>query len=161
MNLKLMNINFVFWTHSPNKSPPLLDLRRIKLSSTYFCALSLSLPPSLSLSTCGIVVINMEDSSRPSFRSGGGERRLEIVSGRGQSSYNGNQMYTTSRPDSPPVHRPSAVAAKPWGFGDSEMKRRKRIAKYKVYTVEGRVKASIRNGLRWIKNKCSQIIHGY
>ncbi|KAI3449421.1 hypothetical protein Pfo_006086 [Paulownia fortunei] len=111
----------------------------------------------------------MEGSGRPSFRSGGGERRLEILSGRGYYYYNGNQMYTTSRPrtpDSPPVRpeatRPSeAAAAKPWGFSDPEMKRRKRIARYKVYTVEGRVKASIRNGLRWIKNKCSEIIHGY
>ncbi|KAL3827741.1 hypothetical protein ACJIZ3_016543 [Penstemon smallii] len=42
-----------------------------------------------------------------------------------------------------------------------QVERRKRIARYKVYTVEGRVKASITNGIRWIKNKCSQIIHGY
>lgn len=92
------------------------------------------------------------------------------MSGRGYySAYNTNQLYPTSfPPESPPVHmeatRPgqaTAAAAKPWGFGDPEMKRRKRIAKYKVYTVEGRVKASIRNGLRWIKNKCSEIIHGY
>ncbi|KAH6823869.1 hypothetical protein C2S53_013565 [Perilla frutescens var. hirtella] len=108
----------------------------------------------------------MEESGRPSFRSGGGERRLEIVSGRGYNPYNSNLMYSTSRhSESPPVHmdvtRPSQAAAKPWGFGDSEMKRRKRIARYKVYTVEGRVKASIRNGLRWFKNKCSEIIHGY
>ncbi|GFQ02460.1 hypothetical protein PHJA_002389900 [Phtheirospermum japonicum] len=71
---------------------------------------------------------------------------------------------TPRAPDSPSVHpeatRPS-VPAKPWGFGEPEMKRRKRIARYKVYTVEGRVKASIRSGLRWIKNKCSEIIHGY
>ncbi|TXG63335.1 hypothetical protein EZV62_010329 [Acer yangbiense] len=37
------------------------------------------------------------------------------------------------------------------------MRRKKRIAKYKVYTVEGKVKASLRKGLRWIKNKCSEI----
>ncbi|KAL0437668.1 UNVERIFIED_CONTAM: hypothetical protein Sradi_0474700 [Sesamum radiatum] len=55
-----------------------------------------------------------------------------------------------------------AGAGKPWGFSiDPEMKRRKRIARYKVYSVEGRAKASIRNGLRWFKNKCSELIHGY
>jgi len=59
------------------------------------------------------------------------------------------------------VTRTSQSASKPWGFSDSEMKRKKRIAKYKVYTVEGKVKASLRNGLRWIKNKCSQIVRGY
>ncbi|KAL7112563.1 hypothetical protein ACP275_04G009900 [Erythranthe tilingii] len=112
----------------------------------------------------------MEESGRPSFRSGGGERRLEIiVSGKGQY-HGGNQMYSTSHPpgrtpDSPPVRpestRQSTAAAKPWGFSDPEMKRKKRIARYKVYTVEGRMKTSIRNGFRWIKNKCSEIIHGY
>ncbi|KAK4407925.1 hypothetical protein Sango_0373500 [Sesamum angolense] len=70
-------------------------------------------------------------------------------------------------PDSPrippggldPVRWPGGKA---WGFSiDPEMKRRKRIARYKVYSVEGRVKASIRNGLRWFKNKCSELIHGY
>ncbi|KAL0457814.1 UNVERIFIED_CONTAM: hypothetical protein Slati_0408600 [Sesamum latifolium] len=69
-------------------------------------------------------------------------------------------------PDSPRIppagSRSSEVAGKPWGFSiDPEMKRRKRIARYKVYSVEGRVKASIRNGLRWFKNKCSELIHGY
>ncbi|KAL3827786.1 hypothetical protein ACJIZ3_016588 [Penstemon smallii] len=64
-------------------------------------------------------------------------------------------------PPFPPPYQVEVATGKPWGFGDSGMKRRKRIAKYKVYTVEGRVKASITNGIRWIKNKCSQIIHGY
>ena len=36
---------------------------------------------------------------------------------------------------------------------DRESKRRKRIAKYKVYTIEGRMKASFRKGIRWIKSK--------
>lgn len=57
-------------------------------------------------------------------------------------------------------NRGGSAAAKPWGLGDPEAKRRKRIAKYKVYTVEGKVKDSLRKGLRWIKNKCSRIVHG-
>ncbi|CAK9183080.1 unnamed protein product [Ilex paraguariensis] len=105
------------------------------------------------------------DAFRPSFRCPGGDR---IVSGKG---FGANQMYSTTGPRSPDLHpitprvtRPSQVAAssvsKPRGFNDSEMKRKRRIAKYKVYSVEGRCKASIKNGLRWIKNKCSHIIHG-
>ncbi|XP_047063101.1 uncharacterized protein LOC124670672 [Lolium rigidum] len=47
-----------------------------------------------------------------------------------------------------------------WFVGDqAEMKRRGRVASYKAYTVEGKVKASIRRGLRWIKAKCSNIVH--
>ncbi|KAK1677765.1 hypothetical protein QYE76_038613 [Lolium multiflorum] len=45
-----------------------------------------------------------------------------------------------------------------WFVGDqAEMKRRGRVASYKAYAVEGKVKASIRRGLRWIKAKCSHI----
>ncbi|KAL3849715.1 hypothetical protein ACJIZ3_011597 [Penstemon smallii] len=116
----------------------------------------------------------MEESGRPSFGGGGGERRLElIVSGKGYNyKKTGNQIYSprtpVSPPRPPPMARPNQVASssssssKPcWGFSDPETKRRKRIARYKVYSVEGRMKASIRNGFRWIKNKCSEIIHGY
>ncbi|KAM7521431.1 hypothetical protein LguiA_011333 [Lonicera macranthoides] len=101
---------------------------------------------------------------RPSFLCSGGDRRMEIVSGKGFTT--GNQIYTGPRSPNPQIPpRPSQVSSssssKPWGFSDPEMKRRKRVAKYKVYTVEGRVKASFKNGIRWFKNKCSQIIHGF
>ncbi|OEL21291.1 hypothetical protein BAE44_0017690 [Dichanthelium oligosanthes] len=43
-------------------------------------------------------------------------------------------------------------------FGDPEMKRRRRVAGYKAYGVQGKVKASIRRGLRWFKRKCSGIL---
>ncbi|TVT99248.1 hypothetical protein EJB05_10416, partial [Eragrostis curvula] len=45
------------------------------------------------------------------------------------------------------------------GGDPAEMKRRRRVAGYKAYTVEGNVKASIRRGFRWIKAKCSRVIH--
>ncbi|KAJ1255770.1 hypothetical protein BS78_K161900 [Paspalum vaginatum] len=40
------------------------------------------------------------------------------------------------------------------GGDPAEMKRRRRVAGYKAYAVEGKVKASIRRGLRWMKAKC-------
>ena len=39
-----------------------------------------------------------------------------------------------------------------WGFSDPEIKRRKRIALYKAYGVEGKIKAFLRGGFRWVKN---------
>ncbi|EEF47301.1 uncharacterized protein LOC8265155 [Ricinus communis] len=100
---------------------------------------------------------------------GVGDQRFEIVSGK--SFCNSNQIYATRghSPNQPPIpthatrpRKSASTATAPWGgFGDPEMKRKKRIAKYKVYTVEGKVKTSLRNGLHWIKNKCSQIIRGY
>ncbi|PNT70431.1 hypothetical protein BRADI_2g11702v3 [Brachypodium distachyon] len=44
-------------------------------------------------------------------------------------------------------------------FNDPEMKRRRRVAGYKAYAVNGKVKASLRRGLRWFKRKCSGIFH--
>ncbi|GJN08106.1 hypothetical protein PR202_ga25996 [Eleusine coracana subsp. coracana] len=51
-------------------------------------------------------------------------------------------------------------AASAWCFSDPEMKRRRRVASYKAYSVEGKVKSSLRRGFRWIKTKCSELIHG-
>lgn len=46
-------------------------------------------------------------------------------------------------------------------WNDPEMKRRRRVAKYKLYSVEGRFKASIKRGFHWIKHKCSEIAHRF
>ncbi|XXG84381.1 hypothetical protein AAC387_Pa10g1907 [Persea americana] len=96
-----------------------------------------------------------------------GDRKLEIVNSRvGFSATHGylapppppDLASTTSRKSK---GSSSSSAVKPWSFNDPEMKRKKRVARYKVYGVEGRVKASFRKGLRWIKNKCSEIVHGW
>ncbi|KAK9747642.1 hypothetical protein RND81_02G005200 [Saponaria officinalis] len=51
---------------------------------------------------------------------------------------------------------------KKWGgLSDAEMKRKKRVVKYKVYSMEGKVKASLKKGLRWFKNKVNELVHGY
>lgn len=98
------------------------------------------------------------------YRYGGGDRRLEVISGKGFSSH---QVYATQPglPDLTPIPqrviRTSQPASKLWGFNDPETRRKKRIARYKAYAVEGKVKSSLREGLRWIKNKCSQFVRGY
>ncbi|KAK6941066.1 Protein of unknown function DUF3511 [Dillenia turbinata] len=103
-------------------------------------------------------------------KSYGRDRRTEIVvSGRTSSSSSvAKQIYMTRprSPDLPPIPPPrmnqrtshETTSSLPWSFNDPEMKRKKRVAKYKVYAVEGRFKASLRRGLRWFKNKCSQIV---
>ncbi|KAK2364726.1 hypothetical protein QL285_089567 [Trifolium repens] len=78
----------------------------------------------------------------------GDGRRVEVVmSGKGYGSR--SQESSTQRNE------------KPWRFSDPDTKRKKRIAKYKVHSFEGKVKATLQKGLRWIKNKCSRITHGY
>ncbi|KAL2241921.1 UNVERIFIED_CONTAM: hypothetical protein Sindi_0310100 [Sesamum indicum] len=40
---------------------------------------------------------------------------------------------------------------------DPEVKRKKRIAGYNMFTTEGKVKASVRESLKWIKTKINDI----
>ncbi|KAI3701394.1 hypothetical protein L6452_26430 [Arctium lappa] len=47
-----------------------------------------------------------------------------------------------------------------WSFNDPELQRKKRVATYKAYTVEGKVKGSIKKSFRWIKDKYSQMVYG-
>ncbi|KAL0388857.1 UNVERIFIED_CONTAM: hypothetical protein Sradi_2767500 [Sesamum radiatum] len=48
-----------------------------------------------------------------------------------------------------------------YGNKDAEVRRKQRIMSYKAYAVEGKLKASVRSTFRWMKNKCSTIVHGY
>ncbi|KAH7295554.1 hypothetical protein KP509_27G054600 [Ceratopteris richardii] len=48
-----------------------------------------------------------------------------------------------------------------WSMDDPEMKRRRRVASYKVYAVEGRVKYSLRKSVRWIKDKYLEMRYGW
>lgn len=43
-------------------------------------------------------------------------------------------------------------------WNDPEMKRRGRVAKYKFYGAEGKMKISLKKGYRWIKKKCLEIV---
>ena len=44
-----------------------------------------------------------------------------------------------------------------WLQTDPEMRRKKRVAQYKVFTVEGKVKQTVRNSCRWIKEKYLEV----
>ncbi|GAA0170464.1 hypothetical protein Leryth_009428 [Lithospermum erythrorhizon] len=43
----------------------------------------------------------------------------------------------------------------PSSENDPEAKRRKRVASYNKYAMEGKLKSSLRNSFKWIKNKLS------
>uniref|UniRef100_A0A7N0VDB5 Uncharacterized protein n=1 Tax=Kalanchoe fedtschenkoi TaxID=63787 RepID=A0A7N0VDB5_KALFE len=57
--------------------------------------------------------------------------------------------------------KPASSSAKNWGFGDPEFQRKKRVASYKVYAVEGRVKGSFRHSFRWLKDKYTKVVYGW
>lgn len=74
--------------------------------------------------------------------------KIEIVSERGSGRFHSSSEF------------PPAATSKGRG-GRHHMKRKKRVAKYKLYGVEATMKNSIRKGIYWLKKRCSQIIHGY
>lgn len=50
---------------------------------------------------------------------------------------------------------------KSWSFNDPEMQRKKRVASYKVYAMEGKVKGSLRKSFRWLKDRYTQVVYGW
>ncbi|CAA7030512.1 unnamed protein product [Microthlaspi erraticum] len=90
---------------------------------------------------------------------------IEIVNGKGYGARGATQTHSTRygssdfQPSIPPPPGAATTNAQ-WRFMDSESKRKKRIATYKAYEIEGKVKSTVKKGFRWMKNTCSQIIHG-
>lgn len=46
------------------------------------------------------------------------------------------------------------------GLCEAEIQRKKRVAAYNVYGVEGRVKGSMRKSFKWFKETCSNAVYG-
>ncbi|CAM6082008.1 unnamed protein product [Calypogeia fissa] len=92
------------------------------------------------------------------------ERRGESYNGGsyGSNSYGGTS-YGGHYEEPYQIKRYKPSKSRSWGLAmeDPEMKRRKRVASYKVYTVEGRVKSSVRTSWRWIKNKYVDLRYGW
>lgn len=51
-------------------------------------------------------------------------------------------------------------ASKTWTFADPELQRKKRVASYKVYTVEGKLKGSLRKSFKWLKDRYTRVVYG-
>ncbi|CAL1407626.1 unnamed protein product [Linum trigynum] len=58
-----------------------------------------------------------------------------------------------------PTRQRDGNALKVW-WNSPDAKRKKRVARYKLYAMEGKVKSSLKKSCRWVKQTCSRIIHG-
>ncbi|ESQ43814.1 hypothetical protein EUTSA_v10006328mg [Eutrema salsugineum] len=93
------------------------------------------------------------------------DRWMEIVNGKGygvggatRSDSSGLQSSIPPPPGAVTTAHTAAPAS--WRFIDPETKRKTRIATYKAYVMERKVKSTVKKGFRWMKNRCSQIING-
>lgn len=129
----------------------------------------------------------MGDFRSRSYGGAGGDGRMQIENysndptTTGPSSYGINGMqdlrcysanYAAASVNVPPLNNnndfklkkgksTSGSTSKSWSFNDPELQRKKRVASYKVYTVEGKVKGSFKKSFRWIKDRCSRMVHGW
>lgn len=56
----------------------------------------------------------------------------------------------------------ASSSSKSWSFNmDPELQRKKRVAGYKAYGVEGKMKSSLRKSFRWMKDTCNHVVHGF
>ncbi|XP_018807284.2 uncharacterized protein LOC108980739 [Juglans regia] len=55
----------------------------------------------------------------------------------------------------------AGFSSKSSAFGDREFQRKKRVASYKMYSVEGKMKGSLRRSFRWLKDKYTQVLYGW
>ncbi|XP_018459549.1 uncharacterized protein LOC130512336 [Raphanus sativus] len=46
----------------------------------------------------------------------------------------------------------SSAGSRSWSFSDPETRRKRRVAGYKVYSVEQKMKGSIRKSFKWFKD---------
>lgn len=59
------------------------------------------------------------------------------------------------------VKRAASKPSKSWSFNDPELQRKKRVAGYKIYAAEGKMKGSLRKSFRWIKHTYTQVLYGW
>ncbi|KAM3752509.1 hypothetical protein ACB098_03G024400 [Castanea mollissima] len=103
------------------------------------------------------------------YRSNGtGGRNLEIVTARNLAE---NKIYVggRSRPPFDPrminyngtskksSRTSSTLTLKKW-WNDPESKRKRRVAKYKLYSAEGKIKSSFKKGYCWIRRTCIMMV---
>ncbi|KAL4334397.1 hypothetical protein GQ457_07G045210 [Hibiscus cannabinus] len=74
------------------------------------------------------------------------------------NNYSNNRDYKLKKANTATSASSSSNA---WSFGDPEFQRKKRVASYKMYSVEGKVKGSLRRSFRWLKDKYTQVVYGW
>ncbi|XP_059631539.1 uncharacterized protein LOC132274301 [Cornus florida] len=65
-----------------------------------------------------------------------------------------------NRPNSYAFNGPSTKGEGFAPSNDPELKRKKRIASYNMFTTEGKLKSTVRDSFKWVKTKFSNIRYG-
>ncbi|XP_050230931.1 uncharacterized protein LOC126679950 [Mercurialis annua] len=99
-----------------------------------------------------------EDDHKPAPRSGMQDLRSYSVSHAGSVQLGKELKIKKGKNNS---NLGSSSSLKNWSFNDPELQRKKRVASYKVYSVEEKMKGSFRKSFRWIKDSYTQVVYGW
>ncbi|URD87763.1 hypothetical protein MUK42_30786 [Musa troglodytarum] len=105
------------------------------------------------------------------FRSGSyGDGRMEMeaclhdfrcYSASYASSQGGNQASKEIKLKKGKSTSGSSSSKSGWSLSDPELQRKKRVAGYKAYAVEGKMKGGLRKSFRWLKDRCTKVVYGW
>ncbi|CAL9767298.1 unnamed protein product [Musa acuminata subsp. burmannicoides] len=77
------------------------------------------------------------------------------------SSQGGNQASKEIKLKKGKSTSGSSSSKSVWSLSDPELQRKKRVAGYKAYAVEGKMKGGLRKSFRWLKDRCTKVVHGW
>ncbi|WVZ70018.1 hypothetical protein U9M48_018724 [Paspalum notatum var. saurae] len=106
--------------------------------------------------------------ARPDFRSysynagGGGGMGMGTSSYSYQYEYGGGGAVAPPFPGERVEEVKRSKSKQRWlALGDPDMERKRRVAAYKAYAVEGKVKGSFRKSFKWIKDRYLHLVYGW
>jgi tRNA G26 N,N-dimethylase Trm1 len=90
------------------------------------------------------------------------ESKVAPTSMQGLRSYSAKYVYNPNQTCNKDVKMKKVKStSKSRSFiNEAELQRKKRVAGYKIYDAEGKMKGSLRKSLKWIKNTYTQAIYG-
>ncbi|XVF05975.1 hypothetical protein REPUB_Repub06bG0008000 [Reevesia pubescens] len=112
---------------------------------------------------------------RPSYRitRGDGGRKLDLIInanmlkyvnkvyfGRSQAPSFDPSPFDQNQDAKKKKNNKKSMLIKTW-WNEPKMKGKRRLTNYKMYTLEGNLKDSLKKGQRWIKKKYHKLVHGY
>eukprot|EP00250_Pteridium_aquilinum_P018316 c24032_g1_i1 orf=890-1297(+) len=66
------------------------------------------------------------------------------------------------QPYTPPSFQMRERRTRSWDLSaDPELLRKKRLAAYKVYGIEGKVKSTVKKSFHWVKGKYNKLLYGF
>ncbi|KAI3524973.1 hypothetical protein L1887_03644 [Cichorium endivia] len=87
----------------------------------------------------------------------GGMMVMESNNGGFPSNMKNLRSYSTSNRNT----KKQTSNSKNWSLDDPELQRKKRVAAYKVYSVESKIKGSFKKSFGWMKHTYTQVVYGY